>query len=161
MIQCQTCTLVVLLQGTWLQLSWQNAWGDKVCGVQHCFEEKCLRHLLFSPSGPAAYSISICDHWTPTLRMHNAYSVPDRLDDHKHKHCITALHCTTSVYTLVHTRNGGGDRPLPRLQSSSEQSKLVCWEQRLSPLGLAQQLSKSKYYAKNVPQMWCNAFVFF
>ena len=113
--------------------------------------KKCLRHLLPSPSGPAAYSINICDHWTPTLRMHNAYSVPDRLDDHKHKHCITALHCTTSVYTRVHTRNGGGDRPLPRLQSSSEQSKLVCWEQRLSPLGLAQQSSIPNIMRKICP----------
>ena len=88
--------------------------------------KKCLRHLLPSPLRPAAYSISIwCNHWTPTHRVHKCTQRARALVDHKHKHC-TALHCTTSVYTLVHTRNGGGDRPLPRLQSSSEQSKLVC-----------------------------------
>ena len=33
--------------------------------------KKCIRHLLPSPSRPAAYSISIwCDHWTPTHRVH-------------------------------------------------------------------------------------------
>ena len=70
----------------------------KVFRVQPCFEEKCLRHLLFSPSGPAAYSISICDHWTPTLRMHNAYSVPERWMTINTStallHCIALRQCT-------------------------------------------------------------------
>ena len=78
------------------------------CRVQHCFEEKCIRHLLPSPSRPAAYSISIwCNHWTPTHRVHKCTQRARALVDHKHKHC-TALHCTASVYTLAHMRNGGG-----------------------------------------------------
>ena len=29
MSQCQICKLVVFIQGTWFQLFWRNAWGDK------------------------------------------------------------------------------------------------------------------------------------